>query len=938
MRTTGGFEFAVSKHGEFLHPDTWGRYQLESSERKVLSDALFRDCDADIRPEIQNDKLVATDAFIASLTEIEAKQLGLPNVCPAVIKITTDGLISNNSFKINYRLLRPEGRPFLGASVEGCLLHQGDTKQLILDPYFSIIKNIEDFNRLRIDDVNERLVKWGELQELLPENAIVEGSVASVTICRADRLTLDIKGGSVFDPLLIKPSNEKSWDIQSQSDVEYAIPKSKQQEFSQQFKKWQSAKSNYALGGSTYLVVPERVKDVLNVIKDYQQKPAEQRLAFVANPYQFINESLGESNNSADIENLFIETPDFISQRIEQIGEWNPKLCAYVVKRNSDWMTDEEPRYFIPFEDTLINLTLEEMKELLELVKSALDNEQDTIEFKNQTIAISLEVKNLLIRTLKPLEEDELSDGDANPIEAPILKDNIEDVDFEVIKKDPRPSISISPQRLKTTELFEHQTFGLHWLANHWQSGSIGALLADDMGLGKTIQSLTFLLGVKELMEANKYPNKPCLIVAPSGLLKNWKDEARIHLHEPGIGDLFEAYGDNIRKLKELSVLERNEKLASSDWVLTTYETLRDKIKYFISIDWGVTIFDEAQKIKNPVARVTEMAKSLSSDFTLMLTGTPVENELKDLWCIVDTAQPGLFGSLNYFHNEYAVPAEADQNFAQNLKALLVEKSQPPLMLRRMKADHIKGLPDKVIKEVPVVMPELQAEEYENIVRDSQLEKGIAGSVLQFIQKIRKASLIAEELDSSGITDGVIRRSARLQALIDILDDVAKANEKALIFCEDIQVQDYLAGYLQQRYQLENRPFKINGQVDGDARKRYVDKFQARPVNEFDVMILSPKAGGVGLTITAANHVIHLTRWWNPAVEDQSTDRAFRIGQKKTVHVYMPIAVHPKYGEYSFDMNLNRLLEKKRNLSLNALLPGTVTDSEFNELYTRTLG
>jgi SNF2 family DNA or RNA helicase len=172
---------------------------------------------------------------------------------------------------------------------------------------------------------------------------------------------------------------------------------------------------------------------------------------------------------------------------------------------------------------------------------------------------------------------------------------------------------------------------------------------------------------------------------------------------------------------------------------------------------------------------------------------------------------------------------------------------------------------------------------------------------------------------------------------MNILDNVHSKGEKALIFCEAIDVQEYLSGYLQQRYQLPNRPFRINGSVDGYTRKRFVDEFQSVPEGEFDVMLLSPKAGGVGLTVTAANHVIHLTRWWNPAVEDQSTDRAFRIGQKKTVHVYIPLALHPKYKDQSFDANLNRLLHNKRNLSMNALLPGTLSKEDMHSLFSDTL-
>ena len=936
-RIANGFEFKVELDGTSLSPRSWGRYQISDGDNTVLTDALFRECDQSIRPEFLEDKVVCFDPFIATLTEVETKQLSLLVVCQGKLKISAEGLISRPGFKLNYRLLQPEGRPFLGVTLDGVVLQTGAEPQLILDPIYSIIKRIDYFNSVPAQDMDERFVRWGEVQELLPEDSVVEGQLSTITICRADRLTLDIGEHGAFNPLLIKPNYEKPWNIQGQSDVEYAVPKAKQREFEQQFKKWNNAKSNYAIGNGTYVVLPERVSKVLSVVKEFQNKSSEERLAFLANPHQYINESLDLDETPEELDAIFVETPEFVSQRIEQIGIWEPKLCAYVVKREGDWVPDDEMRLFFPIEDMMVNFTVEQMKQLLELIKPALDEEKESITFKSQTVPVTLEVKNLLIKMLKPFEDKGDKPDFPLQVEAPILKDNIEDVDFEILKKSPRPEVPQLPERLKTTSLYEHQKFGLAWLANHWQSGSIGALLADDMGLGKTIQALTFMAGVKQLMETNYYPNKPFLIVAPSGLLKNWQDEASLHLHNPGIGELFEAYGPNIRKLKDLNVVERNEKLTDADWVLTTYETLRDKIKYFLSIDWGITIFDEAQKIKNPVSRVTEMAKSLSSDFTLMLTGTPVENELADLWSIVDTAQPGLFGSLSHFHREYAKPAEADPIEAQRLKELLVERSTPPLMLRRMKVDHIEGLPQKIIKEFQVVMPKLQAQEYENIVKEVQLEKGKAGAVLKFIQKIRKASLIAEEFDGSGINDGVIKRSARLTALINILDNIAKKGEKALIFCEAIQVQEYLSGYLQQRYQLEKRPFRINGLVDGNTRKKYVDEFQKGEIGQFDVMLLSPKAGGVGLTITAANHVIHLTRWWNPAVEDQSTDRAYRIGQKKIVYVYIPIAIHPKYGDHSFDANLNRLLNKKRNLSLNALLPGTVTDSDFNELYTLTV-
>jgi SNF2 family DNA or RNA helicase len=937
-RVDNGFEFKVLIGEVSIDPQQWAKFNVTNNSHSQCVDPLFRQVKKDLQPVFSDSNVFCSDEFIAELTEIEAKQLSLPLISKATVKIAANGLISQPGFQLNYRLITPESRPLLGAKRDGVILTVSDNLQLLLNPIYAIVSKIDEFNSGNLTDRDDRFVKWGEIKELLPEGVIVDDQLQSITICRADRLTLDIKEHGVFNPLLIKPQSEKEWDEQNQAQAEYAVPKLRQKQFEDQFKTFSTVKSNYAIGNGIYVVLPKRVQKVLEVVKTYQNKPSEQRLAFVAEPHKYINEKLDQEENPEMLESLFVETPEFISQRIAAIGLWEPKLCAYVVKREGDWLPGDEMRLFFPIEDLMVNLTIDEMRQLLSLVTQALDDEQDIVQFKQLDIPITLETKNLLIRMLKPFTEPgEEADPYSTQVIAPILKDNIEEVDFEVIKNAPRTGISRLPNALKTRSLFDHQVVGVDWLAQHWESGSIGALLADDMGLGKTLQALILMAAVKQSMQANKYPNKPILIVAPSGLLKNWLDEAATHLLPQGYGQVFEAYSDGIRHLKELSVIERNNVFSEADWVLTTYETLRDKIKYFVSVDWGMVIFDEAQKIKNPVSRMTEMAKSLSADFTLMLTGTPVENELKDLWCIVDTAQPGLFGSLNHFHSEYAKPAEADPAEAQRLKSLLVEKSSPPLMLRRLKEQHIPGLPEKKVHHVSIQMPDLQAEEYENIVKEAQLEKGRPGGMLKFIQRVRRASLIAEDFDASGITDGVIKRSARLTAMINILDKVKANGEKALVFCEAIDVQEYLAGYLQNRYQLPTRPSNINGSIDGYTRKRYVDEFQQIPEGQFAIMLLSPKAGGVGLTITAANHVIHLTRWWNPAVEDQSTDRVFRIGQKKTVNVYIPMAIHPKYQDHSFDANLNRLLEKKRNLSLNALLPGTMSKEEMGALFNDTL-
>lgn len=937
IRENDHFAFTLVSDGKNIPVDEWGCFDVNHEGRSTNISCLFRGADRKEVSQSDNVTLLCSDQFIASLTEIEVMHLGLPSPSQCRLQIKGKGLISQSGFSLQYKLLRNDGRPFMGVKRKGVILKAAGKETLVLDPLYTLMEKIDAYELSPAADMDERFVRWGEIQELLPEEAIVDGQLNHITICRADRITLDVKATGRFEPVLIKPNPEKELDIQGQSDVENAVPPAKQREFEKQFSNRQQVRTNYAVGGNTYVVLPSRVVNVLKVVREYQQKEKDERLAFIANPQQYINSALqNDYDDSEDLESLFVETPEFISQRIECIGVWEPKLCAYKVDRNGDWLPEDDERLFVPLGDLLVQLSVNDAKFLLEKIIAALDSETPVVEFNSQRVPANLEIKNLLIHFLKPFVELKEEKAPGRVI-APILKDNIEDVEFDVLTTNKRSQLPLEPKLLKTKPLYKHQRYGVDWLSEHWTAGSLGALLADDMGLGKTLQALTFMASLQESMRSGNTPQKPMLIVAPSGLLKNWVDEERIHLERPGLGELFEAYGANLRNFAKRSTVERNNIVTHAGWVLTTYETLRDKIKYFISVEWAVVVFDEAQKIKNPTSRNTEMAKSLSSDFTLIVTGTPVENELKDLWCLIDTAQPGLFGSLREFHNRYVVPAESDPTEARALKSILIEQTKPPLMMRRMKEDHLEGLPDKNLHDMPIPMPKLQAEAYEGIVRDGQLLRGTPGGMLKIIQQLRRASLIAEALDENGINDGVIRRSARLTGLIELLDTISKKKEKVLIFIEHLDVQMYLSTYLQQRYQLPKRPMTINGSVDGVTRKKYVDIFQTTRLGEFDVMLLSPKAGGVGLTITAANHVIHLSRWWNPAVEDQSTDRVFRIGQEKSVHVYFPMAIHPKYKQKSFDANLHRLLTSKRDLSRNALMAGNASSEEIRELYEESL-
>jgi len=335
---------------------------------------------------------------------------------------------------------------------------------------------------------------------------------------------------------------------------------------------------------------------------------------------------------------------------------------------------------------------------------------------------------------------------------------------------------------------------------------------------------------------------------------------------------------------------------------------------------------------------MTEMAKSVKGDFVLTLTGTPVENKLADLWSIIDTSIPGFLGSLKHFYQTYEKPSVESPHIVNELKDKLINTPTIPWMLRRMKEDHLDGLPLKKEHIIEVNMSDEQSAAYTRTLALASTLKGENNRKLQLLNELRKVSLLACDVEAEGLTDELVRKSARFNALIQILDRVRALGEKALIFVEFISIQDALIPYLQKRYQLTEPPMRISGAVNGDRRKEIVDKFQASKQGEFGVMILSPKAAGVGLTLTAANHVIHLTRWWNPAVEAQCTDRVFRIGQTKEVHVYFPLAIYPLLQEKSFDLNLHQMLENKKSLSNSVLSPSIASDEDMNRLFESTVG
>ena len=310
-----------------------------------------------------------------------------------------------------------------------------------------------------------------------------------------------------------------------------------------------------------------------------------------------------------------------------------------------------------------------------------------------------------------------------------------------------------------------------------------------------------------------------------------------------------------------------------------------------------------------------------------------MENRLADLWCIVDGVAPGHLGDLRRFSATYEGPGVAPR--LAELKTSLDRSfgGRPSLLKRRLRDKVLPGLPLCIQGVKLGAMRGAQPEAYDDALKMAREDKG-AGRLLEALQRLRQVSLCADIADDAD-DETIVSSSIRLELALQALDHIHAEGDRALTFLDSLALMSRLAGLLQRRYRLADAPMTINGGVAGAARQARVDQFQAA-AHGFDVMLLSPRAGGVGLTLTRANHVIHLSRWWNPAVEDQSTARVHRIGQLKPVTVHLPLATLPD-GRRSFDENLHALLERKRLLMRDALLPPELDRGELASMLDDSL-
>ena len=461
-----------------------------------------------------------------------------------------------------------------------------------------------------------------------------------------------------------------------------------------------------------------------------------------------------------------------------------------------------------------------------------------------------------------------------------------------------------------------YQQIGLSWLAALNRYG-IGACLADDMGLGKTVQIIALLLHQKA---AGASPAAPSLLVCPTSVVGNWLHE--LARFAPGLNVL--VYHGSERALDALET-----QAADCDVVITTYALLHRDEAALGRLEWRNLVLDEAQNIKNPSTRAAQAARRLRARWRVALTGTPIENRLTDLWSLFQFLAPGYLGSNEEFRRRFATPIErgGDAGAGARLKALI-----SPLLLRRVKTDRsiIDDLPEKNEMKVYCTISPEQATLYEAVVRDAvraveEAEDGIQrrGMILALIARLKQICdhPVLFLKDGSALAG----RSGKLARLEEMLEEIIAAGDRALIFTQFAEMGRLLKSFLEQM--LGQEVLFLHGGTPARDRDTMVRRFQAEGGGP-RIFVLSIKAGGTGLNLTNANHVFHFDRWWNPAVENQATDRAFRIGQRRDVEV------HKFVCSGTFEQAIDDLIERK--IALSQTIIGT-SENWITEMSTEEL-
>lgn len=905
---------------------------------------------------------IVKSQYVCTFDDDTLTLLALPKKFTGSFTTDVRGEVRRANFDVDIKV-HIDGIETLNWTLKGPILVLSESRKYTLNntDYQALLAQLNhrgseknEFNNLKLIETLQRSKKDGSIIEL--------SHFDKINVIKPDTLSVqaiqDSQGNLILSPNLGRDITPEDYHA----------------------RKGQIAEGNSAAlrSKNTIVLLDETTIEAAQEIIKNEFVPKEQVRAFLACPSAFLDASL------VDLDMGF-------SLRVKGVTKFKHGYFAEQSESEIDWFGDVSEGELRDFSDIVRVIDSQEDLDLLTLVvDDAKATNSDIVSFYDKQYMINSydEVNSTLAKAavnLSNINEDESREieGKKSNNETAVVDIDLNDEDVMIAS--PKLDGLIESVLFKGTldwsnykySPFPHQDVGVRWLLGikgyevngHRVSG---ALLADDMGLGKTFMGLAAIEQHYRLCNNKNEICKPALIVAPLSLLETWKAEVEKFFNQSPFHDIviLQSSGElNRFKIKgtkseiKMQQFDSGELLDDSHikyalkfgkyygaerldmpkrLVITTYQTLRDYQFSLCKVDWSFAIFDEAQNTKNPNALQTRAAKGLKADFKVMATGTPVENNLCDFWCLIDTAMPGYLGSYQDFKGKYVATSDNEEDKARLGRQLRLDVG--PLMLRRLKEDNLENLPSKIVHVgiegddwaySSTLSKPLQGEQLAAYDRAAaSMEEG-AGSALAVLLKLRNISLhhdlqhkerFEPAEDKNTITKHMLQ-SGKLESTIETLKAIYDKGEKVIIFAINKRLQSYLSVALGKIFGL-GMITVINGDTKAvsskpgvETRKNLIENFENKL--GFNIIIMSPIAAGTGLTVIGANHVIHLERHWNPAKEAQATDRAYRIGQVKDVHVYLPILHHP--NKTSFDLNLHHLLNSKIQIKDAVVTPEDVS-------------
>ncbi len=886
---------------------------------------------------------------------------------PFTIEIESSGALGMEDFQ--YRYCFYYGQQPVYPERLGAFVRRGDVIYQLDEQTFALIEAIEQFNSTPAHSKQDAgaYIGFAEIKGLAEGvGAEIDEYIAQQRVLAPSQLGLDViddgAGRVSFAPRVDGAPPEAMWRAfigRNGVDEVYAL--------------------DHGAGGNVHVVLNETQRELLRRMQRARRPGGAEKTELLRKPHSLFDGLLEA-----------VDLSDF-GPRVKGIGDFPFVAQPYYKagtgvfddierahpERDKDFSAGIQCRYADGSVEDVEFDSREEIFDFHRRAQQAYRDGKGMIEFQGKSILVDRQFVNALDELVEQVSsKGEGKKKDEKQRRYLLIYNN--DESLEHIEKDdlpqvepdlmPRPELpkSLNPDvRLKP-----HQEEGVAWLQRNYllgSSGRRGCLLADDMGCGKTFQVLTFLAWLIERGDISETSNpelppwKPILIVAPLILIENetWIQDMRRFFS--GDGAVFLPYLVlRDKSLKELRNAEGREielgqptldldRLCQYRIVLTNYETIINYQYSFARMQdrWSVVVTDEAQEYKTTNTKISHALKSLDPRFRIACTGTPVETRLGDIWNIFDFLQPGsLLGAATEFRREYEAKMQEPKGAGAALKQLKTRLrfGRPDaFLLRREKRTSLPGLPNKHEHRIECLLSPEQRQAHLDLIGRvrSGGKENHPFSIISRLQKLYQHPALLPRYEGTSAEEA-LRRCPKLRAVIECLREIRSRREKALIFTRTLDMQQMLVNVMNEVFRLDvdiinGETRRAGGENQGAKRARQGILNRFRESDGFNALILSPEVAGIGLTIVEANHVIHYGRWWNPAKESQATDRVYRIGQDRDVHVYHPVAKDPQ-GEFeTFDEKLDQLIRRRVRLAEDFLAPMPHEEEIGRELFDSLL-